>query len=290
VSTSKPPARVTGVQRVSLRTLRAKKSQGERIVAVTAYDATFTHLFEEGGVEILLVGDSLGMVIQGLESTIPVTLDDVLYHCRAVSRTARRCHVVADMPFLSYQVSSEQAVRNAGKLMQEGGAHAVKIEGGRSRAETIARVVDAGIPVMAHVGLLPQQVHSTGGYRTHGVDAAEANSIAEDARAVQAAGAYAVVVEGIAPELAANIRRDLTIPVIGIGAGVECDGQILVGYDVLGLTPDFHAKFVKRYETFYERGVEAVQRYCSEVRSGQFPDEEHGPARKPVTPDAARTS
>lgn len=245
------------------------------LVMVTAYDATFSRILDEAGADLLLVGDSLGMVIQGNDDTLGVTVDDIVYHCRAVARGARRAHVVGDMPFLSYQVTPEEAVRNAGRIMAEGRAHSVKLEGGQTIAPTIERMVGAGIPVMAHVGLTPQSVHAMGGFRVQGRDADAAARILADAHAVADAGAYALVLEGIPGELAAEITAAIDIPTIGIGAGVQCDGQVLVCYDLLGLTADLRPKFVKRYEELFDRSVDAVRRYCDEVRARTFPGPEH---------------
>lgn len=252
------------------------KRDGERITMVTAYDATFARLFDEAGIDVLLVGDSLGMVVQGQDSTLPVTVDEVIYHCRAVARGTRRAHIVGDMPFMSWQVSIEDALRNAGRFLSEGRAQAVKLEGGVEAAPTIERVVQAGIPVMAHVGLTPQSVHAMGGFRVQGKTEAAAARILRDARAVADAGAYALVLEGIPTDLAREITDTLDIPTIGIGAGPHCDGQVLVCYDLLGLTPDLKPKFVKRYAEFFDEGVAAARRYGEEVRAGTFPSEEHG--------------
>lgn len=251
------------------------KEAGEKITMVTAYDATFARMIDEAGADVLLVGDSLGMVVQGLDSTLPVTVDEMIYHCRAVSRGSRRAHLVADMPFMSYQVSSEEALRNAGRFLAEGAAHSVKLEGGVSMAKTIERIVTAGIPVLGHVGLTPQSVHAMGGFRVQGKTQSDAERVLEDARAVADAGAYGVVLEGIPSDLAAQITRALPIPTIGIGAGAACDGQVLVCYDLLGLTPTLRPKFVKRYAELFEEGKAAVARYCEEVRSGAFPTAEH---------------
>ena len=261
---------------VTVPALRRMKRKGERITMVTAYDATFARLFDEAGVEVLLVGDSLGMVVQGRDSTLPVTIDEVIYHCRAVARGTRRAHIVGDMPFLSWQLSPEEALRNAGRFLSEGGAQAVKLEGGVTAAATIARVVQAGIPVMAHVGLTPQSVHAMGGFRVQGKTESAAERVLEDAKAVADAGAYALVLEGIPTDLAQRITDAISIPTIGIGAGAHCDGQVLVCYDLLGLTPDLRPKFVKRYAEFFEDGVAAARKYRDEVREGQFPGEEHG--------------
>ena len=242
---------------------------------ITAYDATFARMLDEGGADVLLVGDSLGMVIQGLDSTLPVTVDEVVYHCRAVARGTRHAHIVGDMPFMSYQGSMDEALRNAGRFLKEGGAHAVKLEGGADVAEKIARIVAAGIPVMGHVGLTPQSVHAMGGFRVQGRTEEAAERVLAEAHAVAAAGAYAIVLEGIPSDLAARITAALDIPTIGIGAGPGCDGQVLVSYDLLGLTPDLRPKFVKRYDEWFERGIDAAQRFCAEVRSGAFPSAEY---------------
>jgi 3-methyl-2-oxobutanoate hydroxymethyltransferase len=261
--------------RVTVQTLRAMTSRSERIAMVTAYDATFARMLDEGGADILLVGDSLGMVVQGQETTLPVTVDEMIYHCRAVARGSKRAHLVGDMPFMSYQVSPEEALRSAGRFLAEGGMHAVKLEGGLDMAATIRRIVHAGIPVMGHVGLTPQSVHAMGGFKVQGKDEDDAERILRDAKAVADAGAYALVLEGIPAQLAARISKQLPIPTIGIGAGNECDGQVLVCYDLLGLTAERVPRFVKQYESFYERGVAAVRAYASEVRSGAFPSSAH---------------
>ncbi len=261
---------------VTVPRLANMKRDGTRITMVTAYDATFARLFDEAGIDVLLVGDSLGMVVQGQDSTLPVTVDEVIYHCRAVARGTRRAHIVGDMPFLSWQVSPDEALRNAGRFLAEGGAQAVKLEGGVDAAPTIERIVHAGIPVMAHVGLTPQSVHAMGGFRVQGKTEAKAERVLADAKAVAEAGAYALVLEGIPTDLARRITEAVGIPTIGIGAGPHCDGQVLVCYDLLGLTPDLRPKFVKRYAEFFEDGVAAATRYRDEVRAGTFPAKEHG--------------
>jgi len=260
---------------VTVPRIRKMKRDGTRITMVTAYDATFARLFDEAGIDVLLVGDSLGMVVQGQDSTLPVTVDEMIYHCRAVARGTRRAHVVGDMPFLSWQLSPEQALANAGRFLSEGGAQSVKLEGGVDAAPTIERIVQAGIPVMAHVGLTPQSVHAMGGFRVQGKTAQAAARVLADAKAVAEAGAYALVLEGIPTDLARQITEEIDIPTIGIGAGPDCDGQVLVCYDLLGLTPDLKPRFVKRYAEFFEDGVAAARRYRDEVRAGVFPDEEH---------------
>jgi 3-methyl-2-oxobutanoate hydroxymethyltransferase len=259
---------------VTVPQIRGHKG-GTPLVMVTAYDATFARMLDEAGADILLVGDSLGMVVQGNDDTLSVTVDDIVYHCRAVSRGARRAHIVGDMPFLSYQVTAEEALRNAGRIVAQGRAHAVKLEGGRAVAPTIERIVGAGVPVMAHVGLTPQAVHAMGGFKVQGTAERDAERILDDARAVADAGAYALVLEGIPGPLAQRITEAVPIPTIGIGAGVHCDGQVLVCYDLLGLTPNLKPKFVKGYDNLFERGVAAVRSYCDEVRSRAFPGPEH---------------
>jgi 3-methyl-2-oxobutanoate hydroxymethyltransferase len=276
----------TAGSRVTLPSLRAMAARGQRIVMVTAYDATFARMLDEGGADILLVGDSLGNVVQGLDTTLPVTLDEMIYHCRAVSRGSRRAHLVGDMPFMSYQVSSERAVENAGRFLSQGNMHAVKLEGGVEVAETIRRIVSAGIPVMGHVGLTPQSVHALGGFKVQGKDEEDAERVLRDAMAVAAAGAYALVLEGIPSALAARIRTQVGIPTIGIGAGLDCDGQVLVCYDMLGLTPDRVPRFVKMYDHMYERGVQAMRTYAQEVRDGAFPTAAHSFGVTPAAPPA----
>jgi 3-methyl-2-oxobutanoate hydroxymethyltransferase len=276
--------------RITVQTLGSMAARGERIVMTTAYDATFARMLDEGGADVLLVGDSLGNVIQGLDTTLPVTLDEMIYHARAVSRGARRAHLVGDMPFMTYQVSSERALENAGRFLAEGNMHAIKLEGGVDMADTIRRIVRAGIPVMGHVGLTPQSVHAFGGFKVQGKDEEAAERVLQDAKAVAEAGAYAMVLEGIPAQLAARIRTQVAIPTIGIGAGVDCDGQVLVCYDLLGLTADRVPRFVKGYETFYARGVQAMQSYAAEVRSGVFPSAAHSFGLTAAPPTAASAS
>lgn len=279
-----PPSSNAKPTRVTVPAIRAAKGGPDALVMITAYDATFARMLDEAGADLLLVGDSLGMVIQGNEDTLSVTVDDVVYHCRAVARGAQRAHIVGDMPFGSYQITADDAVRNAWRLVAEGHAHSVKLEGGRAVAPTIERIVAAGIPVMAHVGLTPQSVHAMGGFRVQGRDHDEAVRILEDARAVADAGAYALVLEGIPGDLATRITAEIPIPTIGIGAGVECDGQVLVCYDLLGLTPNLRPKFVKRYDELFDRGVAAARAFCDEVRGRRFPGPEHtfGSRPRPV--------
>ena len=263
------------MKKVTIHTFRQMKEQGERITMLTAYDATFARLFDEAGVDALLVGDSLGMVVQGNESTLPVTVDDVIYHCRAVKRGTGRAHVVADMPFMSYQTSIDEAVRNAGRLVAEGGAEAVKLEGGAEFSSVVQKITRAGIPVMGHIGLTPQTVHRMGGYVVQGKDEEKARQLITDALALQSAGCYSIVLEGIPMELAAEITRRLDIPTIGIGAGIHCDGQVLVCYDLLGLNRDFAPKFVKKYMDGASSVDGAARSYIDEVRNAAFPGDEH---------------
>ena len=251
------------------------KERGQKIVALTSYDATFAKLLDTAGIDVILVGDSLGMVIQGEETTLQVTLDDIIYHTRAVSRGIQRAHLVADMPFMSYQISPEQALESAGRLIKEGRAEAVKLEGGVERAEAIQKIVSAGIPVMGHIGLTPQSVHKFGGYRVQGKTEDQAKYLKESAKAIEEAGAYALVLESIPWPLAKEITESLSIPTIGIGAGKYTDGQILVIYDLLGMDKDFNPRFLKKYADLFTVITRAVGDYINEVKEGLFPDEEH---------------
>ena len=260
--------------KVTIHTLQKKKAAGDKIAMLTCYDATFARLLDDGGVDVLLVGDSLGMVVQGNTTTLPVTLDEVIYHTRAVVRGTRRAQVVGDMPFMSYQTSVEEAMRAAGRLMKEGGAEAVKLEGGAQHAELVRRLVASGIPVMGHIGLTPQSFHQMGGFKVQGRDAQAAERLLADARTLEEAGAYALVLEGIPLEVAARITETVGIPTIGIGAGPHCDGQVLVIYDLLGMNEDFKPKFVRRYENFAVRIRTAVDEYIDEVKTGRFPSED----------------
>ncbi|SET22983.1 3-methyl-2-oxobutanoate hydroxymethyltransferase [Stigmatella erecta] len=261
--------------KVTIHTLKRMKQGGQKICMVTAYDATFAHILDQAGADVLLVGDSLGMVFQGHDSTLPVTMDQMVYHCAAVSRGAKRSHIVGDLPFMSYQTSVESAVRNAGRLVAEGGVGSVKLEGGAEFADAVAAITRASIPVMGHLGLTPQSVHKMGGYVVQGKDEQAAVKILQDALALERAGAYALVLEGVPTELAQQVTQRLSIPVIGIGAGVHCDGQVLVCYDLLGMNPDFKPKFVKRYANMHGSITEAAGAFFSEIRAGAFPDAEH---------------
>ena len=242
---------------------------------VTAYDATFARLADESGVDVVLVGDSLGMVMQGHAHTLEVTLEHMCYHARCVRRAVQRAHLVVDLPFMSYQVSPEQALTSAGRLVQEGGAEAVKLEGGGGRAETVRKIVQAGIPVMGHLGLTPQSVHEFGGFRVQGREDAAAERLRQDALQLQEAGAYGVVLEGIPAALARQISQSLAIPTIGIGAGVGGDGQVLVMQDLLGLDDRFKPRFVKRFVELAGVVRDAFADYAREVREGSFPGPAH---------------
>ncbi len=264
----------TREHRVTVPSLARRKRRGEKISMLTAYDVTFARIFDEAGIDVLLVGDSLGNVVQGRETTLPVTLDEMVYHTRMVARGARRALVVADMPFGTYQISSEEGVRAAVQCVKEGGAHAVKLEGGRNVAATIERIVAAEIPVMGHVGLTPQAVHRMGGHRVQGRTEAGRERVVADALAVEAAGAFAVVLEGVPAPLAAEITSALRIPTIGIGAGVECDGQVLVMHDMLGLS-EWTPSFVKQYASLGALASQAARSFADEVANGKFPDEAH---------------
>jgi 3-methyl-2-oxobutanoate hydroxymethyltransferase len=250
------------------------KARGEKIAMVTCYDATFARLLDEAGADILLVGDSLGMVIQGHETTLPVTLDEIIYHCKAVARgVSRRPHLVGDMPFMSYQVSLDLAVANAGRLMKEAACHAVKVEGGAGQAELVHRLVSVGIPVMGHLGLTPQSFHQTGGFKVQGRDIGARERLILDARALEDAGAYAIVLEVIPAAIAAEVTAAVSVPTIGIGAGLGCDGQVLVIYDLLGMNESFKPRFVRRFATLGAQIRDAVATYVGEVRAQTFPSD-----------------
>jgi len=261
-------------RQITAKDILAMKGK-RKIVAITCYDATFARLCEAAGVDLILVGDSLGMVIQGHKDTLKVTIEHMVYHTQCVARGISCTHLVADMPFLSFQITPEEALRNAGRLVQEGGAHAVKIEGGVRSAEAIRKIVDAGIPVMGHIGLTPQSVHQFGGYKVQGRDKESRRALLEDARAVAEAGAYSLVLESIPSSLAKEITATVPIPTIGIGASVHCDGQILVLYDLLGLDERFNPRFLKKYDDLSSRVKNAIATFRDEVRAGLFPDEEH---------------
>ena len=251
------------------------KRIGMRISMLTAYDYPTALALDSAGLDAILVGDSLGMVVLGYENTLPVTMDIMVQHCKAVALGAKRALLIGDMPFLSYQISKEEAILNAGRLLQEGRVQAVKMEGGRERGNTIEGVINSGIPVMGHIGLTPQSIHLLGGFRTQGKEAFSANRLVEDALFLQEAGCFSIVLESIPNNLADYISKKLIIPTIGIGAGGGCDGQVLVTHDMLGLFQRFKPKFVKQYANFYADMERIFRQYCVEVGEGIFPDHEH---------------
>ncbi|MEO8127426.1 MAG: 3-methyl-2-oxobutanoate hydroxymethyltransferase [Bryobacteraceae bacterium] len=263
------------VKAVRIPELSEMKRRGQKITMLTAYDATMARLLDRAEIDVLLVGDSLGMVIEGHDSTLPVTMEAMLHHTKSVRNGTKRALIVADMPFLSYQVSRRTAVRNAGRLLQEGGAAAVKLEGGSAVASVVHRIVEIGIPVMGHLGLTPQAVHRIGGFRAVGKTREEAETLMADARLLEQAGAFAIVLESIPADLAADITAQLKIPTIGIGAGPHCDGQVLVSYDAFGLFDEFVPRFVKRYANLGEQMVDAAKAYAADVQEGRFPAREH---------------
>jgi len=285
--------------KVTAASIAARKLSGkapgekpEKIAAVTAYDATFARVFDAAGVDVLLVGDTLGMVVQGAPTTLGVTVEDIIYHTRAVARGASRALIVADMPFMSYQVSSEQALVSAGRLLKEGNAEAVKLEGGAHVCDAVSRMVASGIPVMGHLGLTPQSVHALGGFKVQAKDDAARERLLADARALEQAGVFSIVLEAVPRAVARQVTEALRVPTIGIGAGPDCDGQVLVCYDFLGLFQGFVPRFVKRYAELGDIVSAATRSYVSEVRSGQFPEDRHsfGTAARaePASPDEAR--
>jgi 3-methyl-2-oxobutanoate hydroxymethyltransferase len=262
-------------RKVTRTVLQQMKKQQQKIVMVTAYDFPFARLADQAGADILLVGDTLGMVVLGFDSTLPVTMDHMVHHTQAVSRSKPQAMIVGDMPFMSYQVTPEDALRNAGRLLQEAGAEAVKLEGGEKVLPMIEAIARADIPVMGHLGLTPQSVHQLGGYRVQGRDADSAIRLRRDAHLLQDAGCFALVLEAIPDSLATQIQADLSIPVIGIGAGAGCDGQVLVLHDLLGIYGEFVPKFVKRYADVAGVTTQALECFVQDVRSGTFPGPEH---------------
>ena len=263
------------VNKITASYLVDMKKKGERITMLAAYDYSTALKIDEAGVDVILVGDSLGMVILGYDSTLPVTMDEMIHHTRAVSRAAKRSMVVGDMPFMSYHTSADEAVRNAGRFLKEAGAHGIKLEGGREMSEIVRRISSAGIPVMAHLGLTPQSIHKLGGYKVQGRDKTTAERILEDSKILEDSGAFSVVLECVPEALADEITRSLTIPTIGIGAGVHCDGQVLVVNDMLGMYKGFTPKFVKKYVDLDPILKDAFKQYIDDVKSGTFPGKEH---------------
>lgn len=266
---------VSNRKKITTISLQQKKMRGERISMLTAYDFPTSQVMDQAGVDAILVGDSLGMVVLGYESTLPVTMEEMLHHSRAVARGAKSALLIGDMPFMSYQVSVEEAVRNAGRFLQNGGMDCVKLEGGRDRLDAIRAIIRAGIPVMGHLGLTPQSVNQLGGYRTQGKTSQAAQRLLEDARLLQEAGCFSIVLEAVPARLAEYISAHISIPTIGIGAGSGCDGQVLVTHDLLGIFDRFTPKFVKKYAEFHVEMYKAFQEYIADVQSQQFPGLEH---------------
>lgn len=260
--------------RTTIQDFLKKKSEGKKISMLTAYDYPFAQIVDEAGTDAILVGDSLGMVVQGLDNTLPVTMDEMIYHTRLVSRAVKNALVIGDMPFMSYQTGIEEAVRNAGRFLKEAGASAVKLEGGAEVAGQIRAMTRAEIPVMAHIGLTPQAVHRMGGYKVQGKTEDAAKRLIEEAHAVEDAGAFSLLIEAIPMKLAERITKELSIPTIGIGAGPHCDGQVLVLHDVIGMFERFVPKFVKRYANLKEEALKAIITYREEVEKGEFPSEQ----------------
>ena len=271
------------LKKIKAPDLKRMKKRGEKIAMLTAYDATMAKLLDRAGIDVILVGDSVGMVVLGYDTTVPVTLDDILHHTKAVTRGVSRPLVVADMPFLTYKITVPEAVRNAGRLIQEGGASAVKVEGGEPVIDVVRRLVDVGIPVMGHLGLQPQSIHQIGGYRRQARDEEAAERLISDSRELEKAGAFAIVLESIPKGVAREVTAQLRIPTIGIGAGPHCDGQVLVSYDAFGLYDEFVPPFVKQYAKLAGQIVAAASEYAEEVRQGEFPAQD-----KPVPISAAR--
>jgi 3-methyl-2-oxobutanoate hydroxymethyltransferase len=263
------------MNKVTILDIQEMKETGKKIPVLTAYDFPSAKILDESGIPLLLVGDSVGMVVAGYENTLPVTVEEMIYHTRAVVRGRQEALVVTDMPFMSYQESTEQGRRNAGRLVKEGGAEAVKLEGGERMKETIKAIVDMDVPVMGHIGLTPQSIHKMGGYRIQGKGAREREKLLRDAKAVEKAGAFSIVLEGLPSELSKEITSTLSIPTIGIGAGPFCDGQVLVLHDILGLYGEMSPKFVKKYADLHATISKAVSGYKDEVEKGTFPGEEH---------------
>ncbi len=263
------------MKKITIRDILKMKEDGRKIPVLTAYGYSMARIVDGAGIPIILVGDSVGMVEAGYDNTLPVTVEEMIYHTRSVVRGRKRALVIADMPFLSYQVSLDDARRNAGRIIKEGCAEAVKLEGGVTVAGTIRAIVDMDIPVMGHVGLTPQSIHRMGGYRVQGMGESEGKAVVNDARAVEEAGAFAIVLEGVPSELAREITEILSIPTIGIGAGPHCDGQVLVLHDLLGLFPEMVPPFVKQYVNLAEVISSAVEEYRGEVERGEFPGREH---------------
>ncbi len=260
--------------KVTTRTVVDMKARGEKISMITAYDYTMARIVDHGGIDVILVGDSASNVMAGHETTLPITLEQMIYHTSCVVRGVDRALVVADLPFMSYQVTIKEALISAGRMMKEAGAHAIKLEGGSFMVDTVKRIVDAGIPVMGHLGLTPQSIYKFGTYKVRAKEEQEANQLIEDAQKLQEAGCFSLVLEKIPANLAARVTKELNIPTIGIGAGSQCDGQVLVVHDMLGLTKDFKPRFIRHYLNLFDEMSRAVNQYVDDVKSGDFPSAE----------------
>ena len=265
--------RFSSSEKITIPKIEEKKRKGEKITMLTAYDYPMARIIDQAGVDIILVGDSLANVILGYPNTLPVTMEEMLHHTRAVARGCQRALLVADMPYLSYHIDIKETIRNAGRFIKEGGAEAVKVEGGKKRAEVISRILDLEIPVMGHIGLTPQSIHQMGGYRVQGSTLDKSLTLVEEARLLEKTGVFSIVLEGIPEELARIITREVSIPTIGIGAGRFCDGQVLVVHDMLGFFEEFQPKFVRRYANLHQEIGNAVRQFFSDVREGKFPSE-----------------
>lgn len=271
MSTQKKPPRP---EKITTQTVVEMKQSGEKISMLTAYDYTMAGIIDAAGVEVILVGDSASNVMAGFDTTVPMTLDHMIYHTSCVVRGVERALVIADLPFMSYQVTAKEALISAGRMMKEAGAHAVKLEGGEAITSTVKRIVDAGIPVMGHLGLTPQSIYKFGTYKVRAKEEQEAEQLFEDAKALEEAGAFSIVLEKIPSGLAQKVTESLSIPTIGIGAGPHCDGQVLVLHDMLGLNKDFSPRFLRRYEDLHTKMTDAVSHYINDVKSGDFPNKD----------------
>ncbi|MDZ7682258.1 MAG: 3-methyl-2-oxobutanoate hydroxymethyltransferase [Fodinibius sp.] len=261
-------------KKVTTQTVVEMKAQGERISMLTAYDFTMARIVDQAGIDVILVGDSASNVMAGHDTTVPMTMDQMIYHASCVERGVEKALVIADLPFMSYQVTSNEALRNAGRMMKEAGVHGVKLEGGGSVVDTVAKIVEAGIPVMGHLGLTPQSIYKFGTYKVRATENAEADQLIEDAKRLEEAGCFSLVLEKIPAELAERVTSELSIPTIGIGAGAKCDGQVLVAHDMLGLNKEFKPRFLRRYADMHGDMTDAVQRYIRDIKSGDFPNED----------------
>ncbi|MEX0646829.1 MAG: 3-methyl-2-oxobutanoate hydroxymethyltransferase [Balneolaceae bacterium] len=266
-SSSKRPEKIT------TQTVVEMKRSGEKISMLTAYDFTMAGIVDSAGVDVILVGDSASNVMAGYETTIPMTMEQMIYHTSCVVRGVNRALVIADLPFMTYQVTAKEALINAGRMMKEAGAHAVKLEGGKAITDTVKRIVDAGIPVMGHLGLTPQSIYKFGTYKVRAKEEAEANQLLEDAKKLEEAGVFSIVLEKIPAGLAKKVTKSVSVPTIGIGAGESCDGQVLVLHDMLGLNKDFSPRFLRRYADLHKSMSDAVTQYIDDVKSGDFPNE-----------------